>query len=198
MEQGWTRVFRWAGWISAMLMLATSGKGSPVDYAVVPPPLVLADLHLPAVATKATDPEATGQSTARSLRDNAIRAFREQRYGKALAGLDQLETVAALAPNLKLLRAWSATYSRDDQRGATLWSQYAAEVGTNADAFAHAAWHHLRLNQGGTGSALANQALALEPQRARTLLLAGLAAWTEKRYTCWSRPCEPNQPRPRR
>lgn len=164
-------------------MLAMPGGGAPVDYAVPPPPLALADLHLPAVATNTPDLEATGQPTARSVRDHAIRAFQAQHYAEALAGLDQLETVATLAPNLRLLRAWAATYASDDQRGATLWSQCAAEEGTNADAFARAAWHHLRLNQGVPGTALANQALALEPSRARTLLLAGLAAWTEGRHT---------------
>ncbi len=182
MKTGWMNGRTLAECAWGLLLSVQPGWAAPIDYAIPPPALNLFDLNLPSVAPSATEPSPASEATARALRDEAIRDFQAQHYQEACVKLDRLSTQVALTPNLQRLHAWAATYANLDERGAELWSQLAATTTNETDSYLRAGWHYLRLNRAREASLQFAQALRLEPQQSRTLLMMGLGAWAEGRY----------------
>lgn len=171
------------GCLSAALLAADvrSASAALLDYAIPPPPVTAADLSLPVIDLNPQTNAPPDLSSNRGLRDEAIRAFHQQRYAEAIALLDRLAASVDLTPNLQRLQAWSATYAGQDERAAGLWNTLAGFGPPQLVTIEMAGWHAFRLDRIEEATARYATCLRLQPQENRLVHMAGLTAWREGR-----------------
>lgn len=163
--------------------MTSDARSAPVDYAVPPPALNLAQLKLPAVE----DAAIPDLSTTRGMRDEAIRAFYARRYQDSLNLLDRMAAQVNMAPNLQVLHAWATTYAGADEQAAQRWAVLAAATPEDAQRQEMSGWHEFRLGHFQAAYARYTQAQRLQPNEMRLHLMMGLSAWGEGRTTAAQR-----------
>lgn len=174
-------LFRGCLLAAAGLGLVRVVRGAPLDYALPPPPVNVAELGLPAIDVTAQATNTLDLTSIRGIRDEAIRAFHQQRYDECLRLLDRMAETVPLTPNLSRLQAWAATYAGLDERAAELWTTLANASAPRLLTQEMAGWHAFRLDRMAEATSRYTTCLRLQPQENRLVHMAGLAAWREGR-----------------
>ncbi len=158
---------------AAGLGLGRPAHAAPLDYALPPPPVNVAELGLPAIDMNAQATNAPDLTSIRGIRDEAIRAFHQQRYDECLRLLDRMAESVPLTPNLSRLQAWAATYAGMDERAATLWTTLADATAPRLLTQEMAAWHAFRLDRMAEATSRYTACLRLQPQENRLVHMSG-------------------------
>lgn len=170
---------RWS--LAILAVVAWSVRAAPSDYALPPPPLQIAELGLPPIATNEAEMGGTDLTSVRGMRDEALRSFYRHDFTNCLHWLDRMAKTTSPAPNLRQLQAWAATYAEQDERAAALWSALADAQPDQATPQEMAGWHAFRLNLHSNAAVRYAAALRLQPAQSRLVVMSALVAWREGR-----------------